>query len=465
MTEVEKYEDPSRAGSSIELAPQAWGLAQKIARTEFVPSGLRGKPEAVLACMLYGREAGVGEMNALAKIHVVDGRPGMSAELMRALVFQHGHEIHVEETSSTRCVVIGKRRDSERETRVVWTLDDAKRAGLAARDNWKKYPDAMLLARATAKLCRAVFPDVLAGLSYTPEELEEGAFAEEVLEGRLVDQGSEEAAAAPAAPARPRARARRAATRGSDAPEKTEPDPAPKPEAEAPPLPGEEDDDVVDAEIVDDEPEEPEESPSEDVEEPEDAEVVDTDEDAFPDDHEGDDETIEGSGPSYTGPQVIAIRLGELGVKDRAKKLSVVNALLGLEGDDAVESSKELEPAEVSKVLDALKAYGPGDWIPGLPAEDFDDEPAPEPEAEAEEKPPTRRRKTPGPEEWTVDRWRDFLKDRKVKVSELVKEANRIGRERELENVPGSLDDVPGSGIAAELVGFVEDLALERGDS
>lgn len=69
------------------LAPEvigsAFDLASKVAATEFVPSALRGKPEAIMACILMGREIGVGPMQALSKIHVVDGRPAMAAELMR----------------------------------------------------------------------------------------------------------------------------------------------------------------------------------------------------------------------------------------------------------------------------------------------------------------------------------------------------------------------------------------------
>jgi len=459
VTDIEKYEDPARAGSSIELAPKAWTLAQRIAATEFVPKGLRGKPEAVMAAMLYGREAGVGEMQALSKIHVVDGRPGMAAELMRALVFQHGHELWIEESSSTRCIVAGKRRDSTRETRVTWTLDDGKRAGLLGKDNWKKYPDAMLLARATAKLCRAVFPDVLAGLSYTLEELADGDTPEDAMLEVVAEQGD----GAPAAPARPKARARKTATRGSDAPAKTEPDPVDQDRGEVPDLP-DPDDEITDAEIVEDEPEEAPAAAEPDLEPPEapddvvDAEIVDE-----PDEYEGPDQDLRG--PSYTGPQVVAIRLGELGVKDRTRKLEVCAAILDL--DEDLESTKDLTAEQITAVLEGLEgaelvaslipeaatvATGAGEDHAG-----GDASPAPGTSTGP------RRRRTPtvDPEEWDADRWRAFLKDRAVKVSELVKEANRLGREA---GTPvGSLDEVPGSGLCATLVGFVEDLALERG--
>jgi hypothetical protein len=148
-----------------------WKLSQRISNTPFVPTALRGKNEAVLACVLYGAELGLGPMQSLNSIHVIEGRTAMSPELMRAMVARHGHRIDVIENSATSCEVKGIRSDTGSMATVRWTMEDAKLAGLAGKNNWKTYPRAMLLARATSELCRIVFPDVIAGLSYTPEEV------------------------------------------------------------------------------------------------------------------------------------------------------------------------------------------------------------------------------------------------------------------------------------------------------
>lgn len=148
-----------------------WKLSQRVSNTVFVPSALRGKNESVLACIMYGAELGLGPMQSLNSIHVIEGRTAMSPELMRAMVARHGHRIDVVENSNTVCEVKGVRADTGSTATVRWTMEDAKMAGLAGKNNWKTYPRAMLLARATSELCRIVFPDIIAGLSYTPEEV------------------------------------------------------------------------------------------------------------------------------------------------------------------------------------------------------------------------------------------------------------------------------------------------------
>ena len=148
-----------------------WKVSQRVTNTPFVPKGLQGKPEAVLACILYGAEMGIGPMQSLNSIHVIEGRAAMSPELMRAMVARHGHRIDVLENSTTACEMKGTRNDTGGTATVRWTMEDAKLASLTHKDNWKKYPRAMLMARCTSELCRILFPDVVAGLSYTPEEI------------------------------------------------------------------------------------------------------------------------------------------------------------------------------------------------------------------------------------------------------------------------------------------------------
>jgi hypothetical protein len=158
--------------SDVELYEHTWKLAQRVNQTPFVPKSMMGKPEHVLACVLYGREIGLGPMQALNSIHVIEGRAAASPELMRALVAKAGHRIDITENTNDACTMKGSRQDTGAEAVVRWSMDDAKAAGLTHKDNWKKYPRAMLAARATSELCRLLFPDVIAGLSYTPEEVE-----------------------------------------------------------------------------------------------------------------------------------------------------------------------------------------------------------------------------------------------------------------------------------------------------
>lgn len=155
-------------------APFTWKTLHAISKTEFVPNGLRGKPEAILACILTGRELGLGPMQSMQHIDVIDGKPSPSAEWMVGQVFEAGHAIAITEQTDKKCTVVGKRfRDGKviAEMPFTFTIEMAARAGLSGKTNWKHYPEAMLYWRATAQLCRQFFPDLLHGLRYLPEEL------------------------------------------------------------------------------------------------------------------------------------------------------------------------------------------------------------------------------------------------------------------------------------------------------
>lgn len=145
-------------------------LAERLSGTDFVPKAFRNNPPAVLAVILTGREVGIGPMQALASIDSIEGKPTKSPELMRALVQRAGHRFTVVELSNSKVTVEGQRRGEAEVLAMTWTLEDARRAGLANKQTWQRYPRAMLLARVTGELCRAVFADVIGGYSLTPEE-------------------------------------------------------------------------------------------------------------------------------------------------------------------------------------------------------------------------------------------------------------------------------------------------------
>jgi hypothetical protein len=238
-TDIARYDGPT---GWVELLGPAHELANAIARTEFVPTALRNRPEAVMAAILAGHELGVSPMQALSKIHIVEGRPAPAAELMRAMAMAHGHEVWVEESNNTRVVVCGKRAGQEHVTKVQWTLDDAKKAGLANKNVWQKYPRAMLLARASAELCRLVFPDVLGGMSYSREEVEDGFGVDPYEDATIIDADvvGDDVAAGPAPATRQRAprkaTARTTKKAAAAAPRAATPGPSSAPQ---PPLPGE----------------------------------------------------------------------------------------------------------------------------------------------------------------------------------------------------------------------------------
>jgi hypothetical protein len=168
---------PSQPGDELQRGPTgavarlraAAEYASHIADTDFVPQAIRGNRPEVTAVVVAGAELGLPPMVALRTIVMIRGRSTMTAEGLRGLVTSAGHELWIEESTTTRCIAAGRRQSSDRVGRVTWTLDDAKRAGIGGGENWRRYPAAMLVARATAALARQMFADVTLGIPSSEE--------------------------------------------------------------------------------------------------------------------------------------------------------------------------------------------------------------------------------------------------------------------------------------------------------
>src|SRR5258708_32441532 len=117
MSDLAVYEPspnlPARTGvpgdsefdSWIAVASDVIKLANEIFDTPFVPDGLRGSVPAVAPAILAGRELGLPPLTSLANIHVIKGKPALSAVLMRALIQAQGHQRQERHRPHTRPAV------------------------------------------------------------------------------------------------------------------------------------------------------------------------------------------------------------------------------------------------------------------------------------------------------------------------------------------------------------------------
>ncbi len=210
--------------------------ALRLSQSSLLPSGItKGKNKDQIQADLIvigmtARELRIPMMHALNSVHVIEGKPSLSAELMVALILRGGHMLKADELTEDKATVKFRRADDpdNKYSRFTFTIDDARTAGLLDiwwefwrkndegrtvgkdtwvlppdictdptqitdemlemaeapewvlragvgqakwKDNWHNYPKAMLWARAVSQCARMQFADVLMGVSLTPEEL------------------------------------------------------------------------------------------------------------------------------------------------------------------------------------------------------------------------------------------------------------------------------------------------------
>jgi hypothetical protein len=156
-----------------------------LVKSGFLPSTIR-TPEQAIAIALKGRELGMPMMLAFAHIYIIQGKPCMSAESMLGMIYKHAPGAIINYPRyENEAVTIEATRPGGKPFIVTWTMDDARKADLTGKDNWKKFSRAMLRSRCISEMARALFPDALQGVSYTPEELDPDVSVNE--QGEIID--------------------------------------------------------------------------------------------------------------------------------------------------------------------------------------------------------------------------------------------------------------------------------------
>ena len=152
-------------------------FAEMLAKSSMVPKDYQGRPENILVAAQWGAEIGLGILQSVQNISIINGRPSIWGDAALALVRGSSLCEYVRETISgegdqmvaTCCI----KRRGEEEVVVKFSASDAKKAGLWSKTGtWQQYPGRMLQMRARGFGLRDVFPDVLRGV-ITAEEAED----------------------------------------------------------------------------------------------------------------------------------------------------------------------------------------------------------------------------------------------------------------------------------------------------
>lgn len=161
---------------------EAWRMATIGMKSGMLPDRFKS-PEAVLIASQYAAELGLMPLTGMKSIAVVKGTPCLYGDLPLALcqgsgklesikeIFldTNGNEINLAnknlmaEVGAAVCIV--KRRGDSEKGEYYFTMEEAKKAGLAgSTPTWTKYPKRMLRYRARSQALKDKFADCLNGI-------------------------------------------------------------------------------------------------------------------------------------------------------------------------------------------------------------------------------------------------------------------------------------------------------------
>ena len=148
----------------------AMKLAEMFSKSAMVPKQYQGNAANCLVAMAYGDSLGMAPLQAMQSVAVVNGVPALYGDGMLALVQASPMFESIEESIEDGAAVCTVKRRGMKPVQRVFTIDDAKRAGLWGKQGpWQQYPSRMLQMRARSWALRDAFADVLRGIQSVEE--------------------------------------------------------------------------------------------------------------------------------------------------------------------------------------------------------------------------------------------------------------------------------------------------------
>lgn len=158
---------PQQTNTFLPMGEEAQMIGQWAAMVATSPYYAKegGKP-GIVSKWLAAKELGLAPMAALnGGLYYVQGQICISATAMNALIRKRGHSIQKVQHNDTLCELKGTRKDNGDTANSIFTIEQAKKAGLIKGGSpWEKYPSRMLFNRALSNLAKDLFPDCIQGV-------------------------------------------------------------------------------------------------------------------------------------------------------------------------------------------------------------------------------------------------------------------------------------------------------------
>jgi len=143
-------------------------MGEQLVRTGFLPAHLRTGAQ-VAAVILTGRELGMEPMRAVRSLSLVKGKVVEAADSQLARFKADGGRATFKSLTEMDAVLWLRHPNGDEHTE-SFTMQDARNAGLASNDNYKKFPKAMLRSRVITAALKSVGWEGAVG-NYDPDEL------------------------------------------------------------------------------------------------------------------------------------------------------------------------------------------------------------------------------------------------------------------------------------------------------
>lgn len=170
MSEVMQTTRQAGGWLSCQTFDQALKLAETFSKSAMVPKQYQGNAANCLVAMAYGDSLGMAPLQAMQSVAVVNGIPALYGDGMLALVQASPVFDGIEESIEDGAAVCTVKRRGMKPVQRIFTVDDAKRAGLWGKAGpWQQYPSRMLQMRARSWALRDAFADVLRGIQSVEE--------------------------------------------------------------------------------------------------------------------------------------------------------------------------------------------------------------------------------------------------------------------------------------------------------